>query len=137
MSAPVVAAIVAFLTGGTLPIALGVGSIPSGIFSTAKDVDSIATTIAAHSEAICRATDPLLDKIADAEDAKLGAKTSLLRRLEDNVARMADAACAHAGQANTLANRLAAARDALNAITGPSADATQSGPIFTYRGRGR
>jgi len=117
MVAPVVGAIVGLLVGGSLPAALGIGIIPTEVFGIARSVDSVATAVASHTQSICRATDPVLDRLADAEDAKLGRKVTLWRRLEDGVARAADAACKHASEPNNIVTRVTAVRDAIKAAS--------------------
>jgi len=114
MAAPVVAAVVAFLTGA----GISASAIPVALAPIAGDlsaIDQVAKTAWSYAPAVCRALDPLLDKAMDAEDARAGGKVTPWRRIGDDLAAASDAICASSSAPNTPAERLAAIVRAIGA----------------------
>jgi hypothetical protein len=114
MAAPVVAAVVAFLTGA----GVSASAIPVALTPIAGDlsaVDRVAKTAWSYAPAICRALDPLIDKAADAEDARAGGKVTIWRQITDDLTAASDSICASSSAANTPADRLAAIAKAVAA----------------------
>ena len=114
MAAPVVAAVVAFLTGA----GLSASAVPVALAPIASDlsaIDQVAKTAWSYAPAVCRALDPLLDKAMDAEDARAGGKITVWRRIGDDLAAASDSICASSSAVNTPAERLAAIVRAVSA----------------------
>lgn len=112
--APIVAVVVGFLLGGGAP---ALSTLVGGIGTGVADVDRLASTVASYAPAVCRATDPIIDRAVDAENARAGGKVTFWRRLANDLGAAADAVCADAATlSNTPINRARAVVDAVAAV---------------------
>ena len=114
MPAPIVGFVIAFLTGAALPIATAQATLGPAAQAIIV-VDQKAATVYAKLPAICAATDPALDRLADAADAAKAKSRwrRILAAAADRLARDADIVCKDAKAPNTPAGRLKAALDTL------------------------
>jgi hypothetical protein len=109
MAAPLVAVVVGFLTGATLPAAGG-AALLGGYAPVIVAIDGRAAKAYAIEQKVCPAADAAADKLADAADARAkGGKHRILAWFADRLARDADIVCRNATTSNTPAGRLVAA----------------------------
>jgi hypothetical protein len=116
--APVVLGVIGFLAGGgALPIG-ALSALPAGVIADAEGIDRVAATVAAYAPAVCRATDPIIDRLVDAETARAKGRVTFWRRVANDLGAAADAVCADAASSrNTALNRARAVLDAVAAAS--------------------
>lgn len=118
MVAPVIGVVIGLLVGGGGAPLGALSLLPAGTLADATALNRVASTVAAYAPAVCKATDPLIDGLVDAENAHAGGKVTFWRRAANDLGAAADAVCADAAaDPNTMLNRARAVIDAVEAAS--------------------